>query len=84
MAPRRCGCSKTGGDTFDVVVLDLRLPDVNDLSLVAKVRSLSPESRLIVMTAFGTPEVAAEGDGPWRLEDSSQALRARTDLGACC
>ena len=50
---------ESGAGTFDVVVLDLRLPDVNDLSLVARVRSLSPESRLIVMTAFGTPEVAA-------------------------
>jgi DNA-binding NtrC family response regulator len=48
------------GHTFDVVVLDLRLPDVNDLSLLAKVRSLSPESRVIVMTAFGTPEMAAK------------------------
>ena len=48
-----------GAHTFDVIVLDLRLPDVNDLSLVAKVRRLSPQSRVIVMTAFGTPEVAA-------------------------
>lgn len=45
---------------FDVVVLDLRLPDVDDLSLLAKVREMSPTSRVIIMTAFGTPEVTAQ------------------------
>lgn len=43
---------------FDVVVLDLRLPDNNDLTLLAKVRTMSPQSAVIVMTAFGTEEVA--------------------------
>lgn len=44
-------------EPFDVVVLDLRLPDVSDLSLLSKVRALSPTSRIIMMTAFGTPEI---------------------------
>ena len=50
----------TQTDHFDVVVLDLRLPDVNDLSLLTKVRELSPGSRVIMMTAFGTPEIKAQ------------------------
>jgi DNA-binding NtrC family response regulator len=45
---------------FDAVLLDLRLPDVNDLSLLASVRHSSPRSRVILMTAFGTPEVLQE------------------------
>lgn len=45
---------------FDVVVLDLRLPDVTDLSLLASVRALSPQSRIIVMTAFGTQEATLQ------------------------
>jgi DNA-binding NtrC family response regulator len=45
------------GEDFDVVLLDLRLPDVSDLSLVAKARELAPQSRVVIMTAFGTPEV---------------------------
>ena len=51
---------ETSPEPFDVVVLDLRLPDVNDLSLLEKVRGLSPRSRVIVMTAFGTPDVVRQ------------------------
>jgi DNA-binding NtrC family response regulator len=43
----------------DVVLLDFRLPDSNDLSLLAKIRSLAPTSAVVMMTAFGTPEVTA-------------------------
>ena len=43
---------------FDVVVLDYRLPDAHDLALLATIRRLSPESRVIMITAFMTPDVA--------------------------
>lgn len=42
---------------FDVVLLDFRLPDTEDLSLLAALRESSPDSRIILMTAYGTPEV---------------------------
>jgi DNA-binding NtrC family response regulator len=45
-------------DPVDAVVLDYRLPDSNDLALLAALRRLSPGSAVILMTAFGTPEVA--------------------------
>ncbi len=44
---------------FDVVLLDYRLPDSNDLSLLSHLRSLAPASRIIMMTAFGSPEMTA-------------------------
>lgn len=44
---------------FDVVVLDLRLPDMDDLSLLGTLRQLMPGASLILMTAFGTPELVA-------------------------
>jgi DNA-binding NtrC family response regulator len=47
---------------FDVVVLDLRLPDMDDLSLLGTLRQLLPAACLILMTAFGTPEIAAEAE----------------------
>ena len=43
----------------DVVLLDFRLPDSNDLGLLAKIRRLAPASAVVMMTAFGTPEVTA-------------------------
>lgn len=42
---------------FDIVVLDLRLPDMTDLSLLGTLRQLLPKASLILMTAFGTPDV---------------------------
>jgi DNA-binding NtrC family response regulator len=45
------------GTPFDVVLLDFRLPDSNDLTLLSKVRHLSPKTQVILMTAYGTPEV---------------------------
>jgi DNA-binding NtrC family response regulator len=44
-------------EPVDAVLLDYRLPDSNDLTLVANIRRLSPHSPVILMTAYGTPEV---------------------------
>jgi len=41
----------------DAVLLDLKLPDSEDLSLLASVRRLLPSVPVILMTAFGTPEM---------------------------
>ncbi len=43
---------------FDAVVLDYRLPDSNDLNLLAAIRRLSADSAVILMTAYDTPEIA--------------------------
>jgi DNA-binding NtrC family response regulator len=48
-----------GTRLFDVIVLDYRLPDSNDLHLLETVRGLAPDSTVIMMTAFGTPETVA-------------------------
>src|SRR5581483_3531585 len=45
-------------EPIDVVLLDYNLPDVRDLSLLATVRRLSPSSRVILMSAYATPELA--------------------------
>jgi DNA-binding NtrC family response regulator len=47
----------SAGGPFDVVLLDYRLPDSNDLNLLASIRRLAPATAVIMMTAFGTPEV---------------------------
>jgi len=45
------------GDPFDVIVLDLRLPDMTDLSLLATIRQVLPEASIVLVTAFGTDEI---------------------------
>lgn len=42
---------------YDVVVLDLRLPDMNDLSLLGTIRQLLPDASVVLITAFGTDEI---------------------------
>ena len=42
----------------DVVLLDYRLPDSNDLTLLAMIRREAPDTQVILMTAHGTPELA--------------------------
>jgi DNA-binding NtrC family response regulator len=44
---------------IDLVLLDFRLPDSNDLGLLAKIRQLAPRAHVILMTAFGTADVTA-------------------------
>jgi len=44
---------------MDGVILDLRLPDSNDLSLLAAIRRRTPSSAVVMMTAHGTAEDAA-------------------------
>jgi DNA-binding NtrC family response regulator len=45
------------GTVYDVVVLDLRLPDMNDLSLLGTIRQLQPDATVVLMTAFGTDDI---------------------------
>jgi DNA-binding NtrC family response regulator len=49
---------ETAKEPFDVVLLDYRLPDSADLRLLEKVRHLAPTSRVIMITAHNSPELA--------------------------
>jgi DNA-binding NtrC family response regulator len=48
-----------GAAPLDVVLLDLRLPDSSDLSLLASIRRAMPGTAVVMMTAHGTREDAA-------------------------
>jgi DNA-binding NtrC family response regulator len=42
---------------YDVILLDFRLPDSNDLTLLGQLRTRMPKAQIIMMTAFGTSEL---------------------------
>ena len=43
-----------------VILVDLRLPDVSDLSLIRELRAARPDVPMIVMTAHGTADDARQ------------------------
>ena len=62
----------------DAVLLDLKLPDSDDLSLLASIRCILPRVPVILMTAFGTQEILEEArrlgvftvlDKPFELDE---------------
>lgn len=46
-----------GSPLPEVVLLDYRLPDSNDLDLLSAIVALVPDGRVILMTAYGAPEM---------------------------
>ena len=40
-----------------VVLLDLRLPDADDLRVLSTIRRLTPSTAVILMTSYGSPEL---------------------------
>ena len=45
---------------FDLLITDLRMPFVSGLTVVYSARKMFPALPIIVLTAFGSPEVKAE------------------------
>jgi len=51
---------KIDGWTPDVLITDVKMPALGGIELMAKIRESSPETAVIVMTAFGSVEGAVE------------------------
>jgi DNA-binding NtrC family response regulator len=48
------------GDEYDLVISDIRMPEMSGLELLERVRDLCPETPIILITAHGTAESAVE------------------------
>jgi len=67
---------------FDVVLLDYHLPDSHDLVLLSQIRRLAPNTMVIMMTAFATPEMsdAALRLGAYRIVAKPFEVHDMADL----
>jgi DNA-binding response OmpR family regulator len=78
---------RIGAERFDVVVLDKEMPDLNGLEVLSRLQERHPDVPVILVTAFGGAEVAAEAvsrgarrylEKPFRLAHLLAAIRALT------
>ena len=65
---------------FDVVLLDYRLPDSRDLTLLRAVRRLSPRTRVLMMSAYLEPQMAQDA----HRDGASSVLAKPLDLDIVC
>jgi len=75
---------------FDVVITDLRMPGMNGLQLMQHVKEHFPETRTILITAYGSDDVEAETrrlnayryfTKPFHIEDLTEAVQEAMEDG---
>ncbi|UCE05326.1 MAG: sigma-54-dependent Fis family transcriptional regulator [bacterium] len=54
------GLEKFSKGDFDVVISDLKMPGKDGIAVLEKVKKLSPETEVILMTAYATAQTAVE------------------------
>lgn len=71
-------------DVFDLVITDLRMPEVGGIEVLRSAKSVNPSCEVVVITAFGTAESAVEAmklgahdylSKPFQVEDVRRVVK---------
>jgi len=49
-------------DKIDLVITDIRMPDINGLDLMVKIKKEYPQTKVIIMTAYGSSDIQKEAN----------------------
>ncbi|RPJ11771.1 MAG: sigma-54-dependent Fis family transcriptional regulator [Deltaproteobacteria bacterium] len=52
--------AKLNGEEYDLVLLDIRLPDINGIEILQKIKQIGPNVVVMMMTAYGDIETAVQ------------------------
>ena len=52
------GLAAAAGQAFEIVLCDVQLPDIDGIEVLRRLHAMSPETTVILVTAFGTIEMA--------------------------
>ncbi|HEY3277391.1 MAG TPA: sigma-54 dependent transcriptional regulator [Syntrophorhabdaceae bacterium] len=71
------GVDKARGDSFDVVFLDIRLPDGSGLDVLPVLREVPSSPEIIIITGYGDPDGAelAIKNGAWDYIEKSSSIK---------
>jgi DNA-binding NtrC family response regulator len=47
-------------DPPDLVILDLKMPGMDGIEVLKKIKEVSPKTRVIILTGYGSPEAAQQ------------------------
>src|SRR6185369_522206 len=73
----RGGLAKAASEAFDVVFLDVRMPDGNGLELLPRLAQTPSRPEIIIMTGFGDPQGAelAINSGAWDYIEKGSSVK---------
>ncbi|MDX2169243.1 MAG: sigma-54 dependent transcriptional regulator [Deltaproteobacteria bacterium] len=79
-APARA-LAQVAGQPVDLAILDLRMPEVSGLRLMQQLRAQQPALPVIIMTAFGSMDTAAEAIGSGAIDYVSKPMNVEEIRG---
>lgn len=82
------GIEKIKSEEFDAVITDVRMPDMDGLSVISEIKKINPNIEVIVSTGFGSMEVAVESikvgafdfvNKPFGIEEMAATVKKAVD-----